>query len=170
MTSLYAFLVALATIAIGPHGPVFHRNVRELGGAAHLVRMEEAILLAAEAVDMPPHVLAAVVFAESGFDGRVRSRRGAAGLMQLLPGTPHHDEWRRVCRLSPEDCAAANLLIGARLLKYNWRVCGAGWSAAIARYRGLGCVPRKQEVRVAATARAWMTERSRLVAWKIGAL
>lgn len=170
MTSLYAFLVALSTVYIGHSGPVFHRNIRELGGDAHLVRMEAAILATAEAVDMPAHVLAAVVHAESGFDGRVVSSRGARGYMQLLPGTPHHSEWRRICRLAPTECADANLIIGARLLKHNWRVCGAGWSAALARYRGLGCRPRKQEVRVAATARAWMPTHLRLMAWEGGAL
>ncbi len=87
-----------------------------------------------------------------------------------LPGTPHYREWRAVCKQSPDDCEGANLLIGARLLKYNWRVCGSGWAVAIGRYRGLGCRARKQEVRIALTARQWSSDHTRLAAWELGTL
>jgi len=171
MTTLYALILSLVSLNVSGHGPaIMPRNIRQLGGEAYLLRIEAAILEAADAVDMPPAVLAVVVHAESGFDYRAKSRLGARGLMQLLPGMPHYREWRSICTLSPDDCEGANLLIGARLLKHNWRVCGAGWSAAIARYRGLRCMPRRQEVRLAANARKRGTERTRLMAWEVGRL
>lgn len=155
MTSLFHLLQALTVVAITSHGPVYAPHIQRLGGEAHLRRMEANIQVAAELADVPPHVLAMLIWGESRLSPSARSRLGALGPTQLLPGTPMFREWRAVCRLDPESCTAANIIIGARFLKRCWQVCGSGYGAAIARYRGLGCHPRRQEVRLAATARAW---------------
>jgi hypothetical protein len=169
MTSLYALLIALTTIYVTPTGEhVLHKRIRDLGGEQHLLRMEANLLAVADSTGVPAYVLAALVAAESGFDARRKSRLGAAGYLQLLPGTPHHAEWRQVCRMAPDDCAYAGLLIGARLLSHHWRVCGAGWDLAIGRFRGLGCRARRQERKVAAVAREW--SHKRMLAWKVGVL
>jgi hypothetical protein len=118
--------------------------------------MEANIQVAAELADVPPHVLAMLVWGESRFLETATSRLHAKGLLQLLPGTPHFREWRAVCRLDPDACSQANLIVGARFLRRCWEVCGAeSWAFAYARYRGLGCVPRRAERRLAATARVW---------------
>jgi soluble lytic murein transglycosylase-like protein len=41
----------------------------------------------ARATALPPQLLAAVIAVESGFDARAVSRKGAQGLMQLMPAT-----------------------------------------------------------------------------------
>ncbi len=48
---------------------------------------QSTFLAAGSTYDVSPYVLAAVARAESHFDPAARSRRGAVGVMQLLPGT-----------------------------------------------------------------------------------
>jgi soluble lytic murein transglycosylase-like protein len=60
--------------------------------AAWLARSSEydaAIGRAARVADVHPELLRAVIVVESGFNPRAISRRGAVGLMQLLPKTAH---------------------------------------------------------------------------------
>jgi len=56
--------------------------VRCLGGKSHYA---EILLSAGKEFDIDPILLAAVTYVESSFRPRVRSRRGARGLMQLRP-------------------------------------------------------------------------------------
>lgn len=142
MSALLAALIALCTIWQGPNGPVLHKRIRHLGGVAYLHKVEVNIDAVVAITGAPRFLVATLAHKESGFDPYARSSVGARGLLQLLPGTPHYREWRRVCTLSPADCNQANLLIGARELMWSWRICGAGWEEAVARYRGAGCVPR----------------------------
>lgn len=155
MTNLLQLLAALCTIWIGPLGPTYHQRIRQLGGERHLRRIEVGVNIAADVARVPPHVLAFVAHAESGLDPRRVSRTGAEGLMQLQPGTTHHSEWRAACRLEPGGCTQANLVVGARFLRRCWEICGAGWGQALGRYRGVGCVAREGEERLAAAARRW---------------
>ena len=58
-----------------------------------------------------PQLVRALIHVESGFSPRARSRRGAMGLMQLMPETAQRYALRR-----PFD-PAANVDVGVRLLK-----------------------------------------------------
>ena len=135
-------LVFLATIWTTPYGPILHVRVRRLGGERYLSRIAPHYEAASDLSGVPLHWLLTVSQAESGLDPNATSSVGARGLMQLLPGTQHYREWRQVCRADPEQCQAANLLIGARYLNECWRVCGAGYGEALARFRGAGCYAR----------------------------
>jgi len=72
-----------------------------------------------------PAVVAAVVAAESGFNARARSRRGAYGLMQILPTTWREAKVEPRCapqtaRLTSPPCMddpAANLTVGVAYLR-----------------------------------------------------
>jgi soluble lytic murein transglycosylase len=48
---------------------------------------EQIVAAHARNYDLPPALLAAVIYAESRFDPNARSEAGAVGLMQLLPDT-----------------------------------------------------------------------------------
>jgi soluble lytic murein transglycosylase-like protein len=94
--------------------------------AVHGIPYANLINETAGAVRLNPALLAAIVSAESAFDPRARSARGAYGLMQVMPGT-----WREIggtpdCRPPAEIGGAvapcveqpeANLAVGAAYLR-----------------------------------------------------
>jgi soluble lytic murein transglycosylase-like protein len=102
----------------------------------------------ATATRLNPALLAAMISAESGFDARARSPRGAYGLMQVMPGT-----WREIggtagCRPAPADGAVppcieepgANLAVGAAYLRRLADRFGGNMVLAVAAYNA-GAVP-----------------------------
>lgn len=69
---------------------------------------------AASRYALNPHLIAAIVRVESSFNPRALSRKGACGLMQLLPETARRFGLRRKDLFDP----AKNLDAGARYLKW----------------------------------------------------
>lgn len=61
--------------------PEWYQRVR------YPLRYEAIVRTHARNYDLPPALLAAVIYAESKFDASARSDAGAVGLMQLLPDT-----------------------------------------------------------------------------------
>lgn len=53
----------------------------------HVDAFGDEITWAARQFDLDPALVRAVIHAESGFNPRARSQKGATGLMQLMPGT-----------------------------------------------------------------------------------
>lgn len=109
---------------------------------------EQLIAAAAEANDLPPALLHAVISVESGYDPNARSPRGAAGLMQLMPATARElgvvDVWD----------PAANINGGARYLKRLLGLFDNDLSLALAAYnagpgavRSSGTIPGNAETR-----------------------
>src|SRR6185436_12611301 len=74
----------------------------------------DLIFEVASRYSLNPHLVAAVVRVESAFNPRARSRKGACGLMQLLPETARRFGLRRKDLFDP----AKNLEAGARYLKW----------------------------------------------------
>lgn len=118
-------LVYLTTVHVRIAAARFARDAAGLR-LVHAIPYADLINQTAAAVRLNPALLAAIVSAESGFDARARSPRGAYGLMQVMPGT-----WREIggtadCRPPAlEDPAgsacmerpAANLAVGAAYLR-----------------------------------------------------
>ncbi|RMF83253.1 MAG: lytic transglycosylase domain-containing protein, partial [Nitrospirae bacterium] len=108
---------------------------------------EAVVRRAAAAAGLDPELVHAVVAAESGYDPRAVSPRGAVGLMQLMPETA-----RRLGVDDPFD-PEANLFAGCRYLRALWDRFGdltlalAAYNAGPDRVARLGAVPPFAETR-----------------------
>jgi soluble lytic murein transglycosylase len=108
------------------------------------IHYRDGIARVAERYDLDPHLLAAVVNAESGYDPQAVSPAGAVGLMQLMPDTAEWltglDSWQggeSPELTDPDD----NLALGACYLDYLIDTLGGGIRPALAAYNaGQGVV------------------------------
>jgi soluble lytic murein transglycosylase-like protein len=122
------------------------RNLRG-GPAAYALRyrispqLAGAIHGAAEAQGIDPDLAYRLVRAESGFDPRARSRAGALGLTQLMPGTAR---WLEPRMTTPERIMEpeANLAVGLRYLRQLIDKYDDLRLALLAYNRGEGAVDR----------------------------
>jgi len=102
------------------------------------IRYQEEIAQAAEKYGQDPYLVAAVVKAESGYDPKAESGKGAVGLMQLMPDTAEWvasklDVWsdgEGPVLTDPED----NLELGVWYLAYLGDAYGDGSALALAAY------------------------------------
>lgn len=100
-------------------------------------RPDEAILASASRHGLDPLLVHAVVRAESGYDARAVSSKGAAGLMQLMPATARR--YGVADRFDP----AANVEGGVRYLRDLFALFGGDLRLALAAYNaGEGAVLR----------------------------
>lgn len=75
-------VVVLAALTfLGARGPAWFQRLY------YPLKYENEILAAAKRHNINPHLIAAVIEAESDFDPRTRSSAGAVGLMQVMPAT-----------------------------------------------------------------------------------
>jgi soluble lytic murein transglycosylase-like protein len=91
-------------------------------------RYDSIIEKAATAASVEPNLLRAVIVVESGFNSRAVSRRGAMGLMQLMPATA-----TRFGVSNPYD-PLQNVHAGARYLKFLIDRFGQDVRLALAAY------------------------------------
>ena len=91
-------------------------------------RYDPIIQQAAAAVSVEPNLLRAVIVVESGFNSRAVSKRGAIGLMQLMPATAV-----RYGVSDPYD-ARENISGGAHYLKFLIELFGHDIKLALAAY------------------------------------
>jgi soluble lytic murein transglycosylase-like protein len=75
-----AAAVPLTSMPVAPALPSASR-------AAEAARLQPLIALVAKDANLSPHLLRAVIAVESAYDTRAVSRKGAQGLMQLMPAT-----------------------------------------------------------------------------------
>jgi soluble lytic murein transglycosylase-like protein len=91
-------------------------------------RYNKHILEAAKATKLEPALIHAVISAESGYNPFARSRKGAAGLMQLMPDTARRYGVKN--RLDP----AQNIQGGSRYLRDLVRMFNNDVQLAVAAY------------------------------------
>ncbi|HOX26469.1 MAG TPA: transglycosylase SLT domain-containing protein [Candidatus Krumholzibacteria bacterium] len=112
-------------------------RAESLGGAAadSFARWQDELAAAAEAADVDPALLLAVMVRESGGDPDAVSPAGARGLMQLMPGTA------REVGVTDHGDPRQNLHGGARYLARMLRRFGGDLDLALAAYNaGPGAV------------------------------
>ena len=107
----------------------------------HLQEFSDVIKLAAQKYEVDPALVRAVIHAESGFNAMARSRKGAIGLMQLMPSTA------RVVGVSDARVPEYNIRGGVQYLstllaqfKGNVKLATAAYNAgpgAVEKYGGV---------------------------------
>ena len=110
--SRYKLIVHTAEEATGSSGSSYQGSdaKRATAWLARSVQYDAAITRAAGAAKVRPELVRAVIVVESGFNPRAISRRGAIGLMQLLPATARR--YGAFNAFDPEQ----NILAGAHYL------------------------------------------------------
>ncbi len=143
-------VIYLATVHIRTAVARFTRDAAT-PRAVHDIPYAPLINSTAAAHRISPTLLAAVIVAESGFDPRARSPRGAYGLMQVMPATWREIGTRPACvpdvaRLTVPPCMhdpAANLEVGTTYLRRLVDRFGGNVVLAVAAYNaGAGTVSR----------------------------
>ena len=125
-----AVLAAVALLAV--YGPAWWQK------AYHPLKYSAEIARTAAAEDVDPYLVAAVCNVESGFDPARVSKRGAVGLMQVLPATA--DEVFRDAVTKPTITRlrepAYNIAVGTRYLHQLLSRYHGDEGAALAAYNG----------------------------------
>ena len=87
MKKLAAVLLVAVAVVAGAAAWVVTTEPDWYQRARYPLRYETIVRAHAKNYDLPPTLLAAVIYTESRFDADARSDAGAVGLMQLLPDT-----------------------------------------------------------------------------------
>jgi soluble lytic murein transglycosylase-like protein len=116
-------ILAIAPRALTESGHHYDANV-----LARASQYDPIIERAAAAADVESNLLRAVIVVESGFNSRALSRRGAVGLMQLMPATA-----TRFGVADPYD-PRENVRAGASYLKFLINRFGQDVRLALAAY------------------------------------
>jgi soluble lytic murein transglycosylase-like protein len=99
-------------LVLSPHDRTASGDRYDFQLLAKAAQYDSIIEQAAVSAALEPNLLRAVIVVESGFNSRAVSKRGAVGLMQLMPATA-----RRYGVSNPYD-ARQNVHGGARYLKF----------------------------------------------------
>ena len=119
------------------------------GNSYKNVRYHKQIDYWAKRYDIDPNLIKAIIRAESGFDRYAVSKKGAQGLMQLMPDTAR--EMRVADPFNPEQNIAGGVRYLRKLLKMfngNLVLSLAAYNAGPSQVKKAGGVPRFNETRL----------------------
>jgi soluble lytic murein transglycosylase-like protein len=115
-------------LVLSPHDMTESGQYYDAGLMARATQYDSIIEKAAISAAVEPNLLRAVIVVESGFNSRAVSKRGAVGLMQLMPATA-----TRFGVSNPYD-PKQNVHAGARYLKFLIDRFGQDVRLALAAY------------------------------------
>ena len=107
--------------------------VAVLGAGRRRAENRRIVADAARRLELRPELLLAVAEAESGFDERARSEKGAQGLLQVMPGTGREVAAQMRLSADPRD-RADHALVGGRYLQSLLRLYRNDLHLALAAY------------------------------------
>jgi soluble lytic murein transglycosylase len=124
---------ALTVFGVRVAPPLVQKVLRDL---TLPLNYSSIIVRQADAKRLDPALVAAVIYAETGFDARTSSA-GAVGLMQLEPATAlAHQSGATAFHLSDLGSPAVNIAYGSYYLSELLRNFGGDETAALAAYNG----------------------------------
>ena len=129
------FLVILIVFAVRAAAPLFQKAIRDL-----TLPLQYSSIIVRQASDkqLDPALVAAVIYAETGFDART-SPAGAVGLMQLEPSTAEllaRQSGATTFHVSDLGTPAVNIAYGSYYLHELLKNFGGDKLAALAAYNG----------------------------------
>ncbi len=130
---LFALAVAVA-VAVPLAAPLFDDAVKEIRLP---LRHDDIIRQQAQAKELDPSLIAAVIYAESKFVNGQTSSAGAQGLMQVTPDTAHFIARRSggdAFRTEDLHTPQVNISYGAYYLRYLLNRYGGNTTYAVAAY------------------------------------
>ena len=124
-------------------GPLPVTAVPQFDVPAHV---DAIIAKAAEAHDVDPNLVRAVIKVESAYKAKARSHKGAMGLMQLMPGTARDYGVRNA--YDPEENINAGVKhLRSLLNRFDVRLAVAAYNAGAATVERYGGIPPYKETR-----------------------
>jgi hypothetical protein len=149
---LFPVTISLKSLFVPPRGPERILSIHPAPAWVYGLFPEETVPFGADInriardYELDPHLVAALIMAESRFDPSAVSRKGAVGLMQVMPLGP--DEWSKL--LDP----LYNLRTGIAHLHHLLEIFDGDLAMSLAAYNaGVGRVkrsgiPARKETRV----------------------
>jgi soluble lytic murein transglycosylase len=135
LAGITVFVAVIVCFGIRAASPLFQRAIRDLGLP---LRYSSIIEQQASAKQLDPALVAAVIYAETGFDARTSSA-GAVGLMQIEPATAEalaRQSGATTFHVSDLGTPAVNIAYGSYYLAQLLKTFGGDETAALAAYNG----------------------------------
>lgn len=137
--TLIDIILTLTVVFVGETRVVHVRHMRSSPGPeARAQALAHAFEVAGDTYGLSPRLLAALAFAETGYNGALVSSKGAVGVMQLHPRGEAGRAYLRACREPSPACDAWSVVLGAEVLRGCLDACGES-ELAIGCYRTGWC-------------------------------
>jgi soluble lytic murein transglycosylase len=135
LAGITVFVAVIVFFGVRLASPLFQKAIRDLGLP---LRYSSIIEQQATAKQLDPALVAAVIYAETGFDARTSSA-GAVGLMQIEPATAEalaRQSGATSFHVSDLGTPAVNIAYGSYYLRELLKTFGGDETAALAAYNG----------------------------------
>ena len=132
-----AIILYLLTVFVGAE-PVYIAHAR--GQADELATtLGDAFERAGKSYGLPPRLILALAYSETGLNGKMVGKVGELGVMQVHPRSAAGAVYARSCSSHTLECDAWNVHLGAQMLSECFARCGT-LGMAVGCYKSGRCV------------------------------